>query len=317
MDVVTIGETMVLFTPESSPLMRYAHSYSRKFGGAETNVAIGLTRLGHQSGWISKVGNDEFGKAMVSFIRGEGVDVSQVTTDETAPTGLYFKEVKSGDNVRVQYYRKGSAASTLQPTDLNEEYIAHAKYLHITGITPALSDSCYETILEAINIAKGNGVKVIFDPNLRRKLWSEEKARRVLLEIAALADIILPGVDEGNFMFGESDPEKLGQLFLDHGASLVILKVGAKGAYYFTTENSQLVPGYPVESVIDPVGAGDGFAAGVISGLLDGLEIEEAVARGNAVGALATQIQGDFEGLPNREEIEQFTSESGSEDISR
>ncbi|MCT8139623.1 sugar kinase [Anaerobacillus sp. CMMVII] len=317
MDVVTIGETMVLFTPEGSPLMRYAHTYSRKFGGAETNVAIGITRLGHKAGWISKVGNDEFGKAMVSFVRGEGVEVSQVKTDLQAPTGLYFKEVRSGDNVRVEYYRKGSAASKLEPSDLNEEYIAQAKYLHITGITPALSDSCYETVMKAIAIAKDNGVKIIFDPNLRRKLWSEDKARKVLLEITALADIILPGVEEGNFMFGESDPTKLGQLFLEHGAELVILKVGAKGAYYFTESSSQLVAGFPVKTVIDPVGAGDGFAAGVISGLLDGLSTERAVERGNAVGAMATQVHGDFEGLPDREEIDRFINSSDSEDINR
>ncbi len=317
MDVVTIGETMVLFTPEGSPLMRYSHEYSRKFGGAETNVAIGLTRLGHSTGWISKVGNDEFGKAMVSFIRGEGVDVSQVKTDPEAPTGLYFKEVRSGDDVRVQYYRKGSAASKLTATDLNEEYIKKAKYLHITGITPALSDSCYETILKAISIAKSHNVTVVFDPNLRKKLWSEEKARSVLLKICGLADIVLPGVDEGTFIFGESDPAKLGKLFLAQGASIVVIKVGAKGAYYFTEEAEQLVPGFLVKKVVDPVGAGDGFAAGVISGLLDGLSLELSVQRGNAVGALATQIPGDFEGLPDREELERFMNQTNSEDISR
>ncbi|RXJ02108.1 sugar kinase [Anaerobacillus alkaliphilus] len=317
MDVVTIGETMVLFTPEDSPLMRYSHSYSRKFGGAETNVAIGLTRLGHSTGWISKVGNDEFGKAMVSFIRGEGVDTSQVKTDPHAPTGLYFKEVRSGEDVRVQYYRSGSAASKLTVNDLNEEYIAKAKYLHLTGITPALSDSCYEAILKAIAFAKKHKVTVIFDPNLRRKLWSEEKARSVLLEIAGLVDIILPGVDEGKFMFGESDPVKLGRLFLAQGADLVVLKVGSKGAYYFTRNSFQLVSGFPVKKVIDPVGAGDGFAAGLISGLLEGLTVELAVQRGNAVGAIATQIPGDFEGLPDREELERFIHAKDAEDISR
>lgn len=317
MDVVTIGETMALLTPEGSPLMRYASTYSRKFGGAETNVAIGLVRLGHTSGWISKVGNDELGKGMLSFIRGEGVDVSQVKFSQEAPTGLYFKEVRNGGDVRVQYYRKGSAASTLSTDDLNEDYIAKAKYLHITGITPALSESCYETVMKAIQIAKKHQVKVIFDPNLRKKLWSEEKARTVLLEIAALADIILPGVDEGKFMFGESDPNKLGQLFLQHGAKLVVLKVGAKGAYYFTDNSSDLVPGFPVETVIDPVGAGDGFAAGVISGLLEGLPIEKAVLKGNAVGAMATQIPGDFEGLPEIEELERFMNGADGEDISR
>jgi len=317
MDVVTIGETMVLFTPESSPLMRYAHTYSRNFGGAESNVAIGLQRLGHKAGWISKVGSDEFGKAMVSFIRGEGVDVSQVTFDPSAPTGLYFKEVRSGDNVKVEYYRKGSAASTLVPEDINEEYVSKAKYLHISGITPALSDNCYETILKAIAVAKENDVKIVFDPNLRRKLWSETKARSVLLELASLADIILPGIDEGKFMFDEEDPIKLGKLYLQQGASLVVLKVGSKGAYYFTEDEGELVPGFPVKQVIDPVGAGDGFAAGFISGLLDRLPVSEAVRRGNAVGALVTQFDGDYEGLPEHEELASFMDQKETEDVKR
>ncbi|MCM2531258.1 sugar kinase [Neobacillus pocheonensis] len=317
MDVVTIGETMVLFTPKSSPLMRYAETYSRQFGGAETNFAIGLTRLGHQAGWISKVGNDEFGKSMLSFIRGEGVNVSQVEFDPTAPTGMYFKEVRSGNQVRVQYYRKGSAASQLQPSDLNEEYIAGAKYLHVTGITPALSESCYQTILRAISIAKENDVKVIFDPNLRRKLWSEDHSRKVLLEIAALSDIILPGLDEGTFLFNEEDPIKLGELFLKQGASLVVLKIGAKGAYYFTEEEYQLIPGFPVTNVVDPVGAGDGFAAGLISGLLEGLPLDQAVAKGNGVGAMVTMVPGDFEGLPDSEELKAFMEFTSSEDVAR
>lgn len=317
MDVVTIGETMVLFTPQSTPLMRYAETFIKRYGGAESNVAIGLARLGHQVGWISKVGNDDFGKGMLSFIRGEGVDVSQVKTDTQAPTGLYFKEVKSGHNVSVQYYRKGSAASHLTPKDLDPEYIKQAKYLHITGITPALSDSCYQTVKRAISIAKMHGVQVVFDPNLRRKLWSEEKAREVLLEITSLADIVLPGVEEGIFMFHESDYVKLGKLFLQIGPKLVIVKDGKKGAYVFKEDSYKLIPGFEVDEVIDPVGAGDGFAAGFISGLLNGFSVEKSVEIGNAVGAHVVQIPGDYEGLPSQLELEQFLNNSVATDVLR
>ncbi|MFL6556361.1 MAG: PfkB family carbohydrate kinase, partial [Bacillus sp. (in: firmicutes)] len=151
----------------------------------------------------------------------------------------------------------------------------------------------------------------------RRKLWSEKRARKVLLEIAALSDIILPGIDEGAFLFHEDDAEKLGDLFLSHGASIVVLKVGAKGAYYFTTEEQQLVPGFPVENVVDPVGAGDGFAAGFISGLLEGLSLHQAVEKGNGVGAMVTMIPGDFEGLPDNQELKAFMDSSQMEDITR
>ncbi|MCM3412719.1 sugar kinase [Metabacillus litoralis] len=308
MDVVTLGESMVVFTPTSDGFMRNANQFTMKFGGAESNVAVGLARLGHQSGWISRLGNDEFGKAILAFLKGENVDVSQVIFDSDAPTGVYFKEPRRQNSTRVYYYRKGSAASKLSKEDLNQAYLTKAKFLHITGITPALSESCRETVFEAINIAKQNGVTVVFDPNLRTKLWDEKTARETLLKLAGEADIILPGVAEGEFLFGESDPHNLGELFLNQGASTVILKMGATGAYYFTTKESALIPGLSVNQVVDPVGAGDGFAAGFLSGLLDELEIPKAVERANAVGALVTMVNGDVDGLPEREEVEQLLS---------
>lgn len=316
MDVVTIGESMVVFTPTSDGFMRNATEFTKKIGGAESNVAIGLARLGHQTGWISKLGYDEFGKAILGFLKGENVDVSQVTFDEEAPTGIYFKEPRRQNNTRVYYYRKGSAASKLTPGDLDHEYLSRAKFLHITGITPALSESCRETIFEAIKLAKSNGTTIVFDPNLRLKLWDKDTARETLLKIAAEADIVLPGVAEGEFLFGESDPNKLGQLFLHHGSSVVIMKKGAEGAYYFTNKESALIPGFPVKQVVDPVGAGDGFAAGFLSGLLDGLELGKAVERANAVGALVTMVNGDVDGLPERDEVEQLITNNG-EDVVR
>jgi 2-dehydro-3-deoxygluconokinase len=306
MDVVTIGESMVVFTAQTDGMMRYAQSFSKKIGGAESNVAVGLARLGHSCGWISKVGNDEFGQSIISFLKGEDVDTSRVLTAEKSPTGIYFKELRRPNDIRVYYYRKGSAASTLSPVDLDREYISKAKYLHITGITPALSEDCRNTIFEAIKIAKNYGVKIIFDPNLRTKLWDEETARKTLLEITSKVDIILPGIAEGEFLLNEKDPTKLGEEFLKLGPSTVIIKVGEKGAFYFNNVASGLVRGFPVKQVVDPVGAGDGFAAGFISGLLDGLPLSEAVARANAAGALVTMVNGDVDGLPSREEINRF-----------
>ncbi len=253
---------------------------------------------------------------MLTFIRGEGVDESKVKVDRTAPTGLYFKEIRNLSDIRIQYYRTGSAASQLTKEDLHESYIAEAKYLHISGITQALSENCAEMIFEAITVAKKHGLKIVFDRNLRKKLWSEDRAREVLLKIAAQADIVLPGVAEGEFLFGETDPEILGQLFLDHGADLVTLKVGAQGAYYFTNKESQLVLGFHVDRVIDPVGAGDGFAAGFMSRMLDSLPIYEAVQRGNAVGAIVPMVNGDVEGLPEKEEIDRFIQKP-ADDVSR
>ncbi len=316
MDVVTIGETMVLLTPTSNGPMRYAGQFNRSYGGAESNFCIGLTRLGHKAGWISRVGDDEFGKAMISFIRGEGVDVSQVTVDDEAQTGVFFKEIKTEQDISVFYYRKDSAASKITEEMIDENYIKQAKYLHVSGITPALSDSCFQAVNRAIEIAKVNGVTVVFDPNLRRKLWSEERAKEVLIDLCQKADIVLPGISEADFMFGKMKPEEIGAKILSLGPKLVVLKVGEKGAYYFTREKHELVPGYVVPQVVDPVGAGDGFAAGFISGLLDELSIKNAVLRGCAVGGIVTMYRGDVEGLPSRSEIQKFTSQS-SEDVVR
>lgn len=315
MDVITIGETMVLFTPNTQGHMRYASNFSRKFGGAESNVAIGLSKLGHKAGWISRVGNDEFGKAIVSFLRGEGVDVSQVQFDDTAPTGLFFKEKRTVSEFRIQYYRKDSAASKMELSAINEDYLKQAKYLHVTGITPALSESCYETIVYAMKLARKNNVTVVFDPNLRRNLWPEEKARRILLELVSYADIVLPGIEEGEFLYGTSEPSKIGENILDSGASLVVIKTGSDGAYYVTENESEHVPGFKVSQVKDPVGAGDGFCAGLLSGLLDGLSIKEAVTRGNLVGSIVVKVEGDVEGLPERSELIKY--QSPIEDVAR
>ncbi|MFD2655054.1 sugar kinase [Gracilibacillus thailandensis] len=317
MDVVTIGEAMALFTPDTTGKMRYASQFSRKFAGAETNVAIGVTRLGLQAGWISRVGDDELGKALISFVRGEGIDTSQVKIDSQTQTGLYFKELRSEQDVRVYYYRAGSAASKLSPTDINEDYIASAKYLHLTGITPALSESCYQAVKQAIEYAKKHNITIIFDPNIREKLWgSKEKARQVLLEIAAEVDIVLPGVSEAAYLFGQHELEQYGSLFLENGAEVVILKQGSKGASFFTKEEQGFVPGYPIERVVDPIGAGDGFAAGVISGLLEKLPLEKTLARANAIGAMVTMVNGDVEGLPDIEEMERFVQDTKA-DVSR
>lgn len=317
MDIVTLGESMVLFTPETTGYMRYASDFTTKVAGAESNVAIGLTRLGHHSGWISRLGDDEFGRKVLSFIRGEGVDTSKVQFDSSASTGLYFKEMLTEEEMRVYYYRKHSAASHMTPSDLDENFIAAAKYLHITGIMPALSESCRETVIEAIKLAKKHDVIVVFDPNLRRKLWPENKARQVLLEMVREADIVLPGIDEGAFLFGKSDPELMAKRFYDHGASCVVLKLGSRGAYYLSEKQGGYVSGFSVKRVVDPVGAGDGFAAGLLSGLLDHLDIEKAVQRGNAIGAMVTTVRGDVEGLPDGERLEWFLNGVDQEDVNR
>ncbi|MFD1363342.1 sugar kinase [Lentibacillus salinarum] len=317
MDIITLGETMVLFTPNKVGMLRYMDQYSAQIGGSESNVAVGLVRLGHEVGWISRLGNDEFGRKILRYLRGEGIDISQVYFDNSYPTGIYFKEMLTSEEVKIQYYRSNSAATHIKPIDLNEEYIASAKFLHVSGITPLLSDDCYETVLKAIEIARKNNVKVVFDPNVRRKLFSKSKLKDVLLKISAKSDIVLPGQAEGEFLTGEKNSEYIAEYFHKNGATSVVIKLGENGAYYSTKDDVGYVPAYPLKQIVDPVGAGDGFATGVLSGLLDGLDIKRAVQRGTLIGSLVTMVQGDIEGLPDRARLERITNKSKNEDVIR
>lgn len=311
-EVFTFGETMVLFQPEQMLPLEYIHQFPKKIGGAESNVAIGLTRLGHSVTWFSKLGNDPFGRYVLKSIRGEGVDVASCLLTDEAPTGLLFKEQLSPEDMNVYYYRKGSAASLMQPEELDAGAIAAARILHISGITPALSDSAFATVMEAIEIAKRNGTMIVFDPNLRLKLWSAEQAKKTFNDIAASADVILPGLDEGQLMTAETDVEAVAEALAGDSDKIIVIKLGDQGAYLHSKEQKAYIEGFPVNRIVDPVGAGDGFAAGVISGLLREEPLEQAVRRANAIGAMVVCVSGDIEGLPTFEAVERFMKPAGA-----
>ena len=304
MEVVTLGESMVLFTPDSVGSFVYAGKFDKTLGGAESNVAIALSRLGHKVGWMSRLGNDDLGLFVRNFIRGEGVDTSNVVFDENYQTAVFFKERKNGAEPKVYYYRSNSAASHMKAADLDEAYIAKAKFLHITGITPALSESCKETVYHAISLARKNNVKVIFDPNIRLKLWSKDEAGTVLRDIARLCDVVLPGIEEGIIMTGQESPEAIANALLQGETSTVVVKLGKKGAYFATKSEDGYVNGEIVPIVVDPVGAGDGFAAGFISGMLRQWTVRESVELANKVASFALTVAGDVEGYPYWSQIE-------------
>jgi 2-dehydro-3-deoxygluconokinase len=306
MEVLTFGETMVVFNPESNGPLRYVNSFGKSIGGADSNVAIALARLGHEAAWFSKLGKDEFGRYIQNTVRGEGVDVSRVRFDNEASTGILFKERFSSENPNVYYYRKGSAASRLCLEDLDIEYIKQAKIIHITGITPALSESAKNTVFKVLNVAKENGITVSFDPNIRLKLWTLEEAKPVLLDIAKMSDIILPGVSEGELLLGTSDEKEIADKFIAMGCKVVAVKLGAEGCYVADKNGGTYVEGYKIENPIDTVGAGDGFAAGFLSGILKKLNLKECGQYGNGVGAMATLVQGDMEGSPYLDQLMVF-----------
>ncbi|MBX4267953.1 sugar kinase [Clostridium estertheticum] len=306
MDVVTFGESMVLFGPDSSGPLRYVQNFNKSIAGAESNVSIALAKLGHKVGWFSKLGDDEFGRYIQSTIRGEGVDVSRVIFEPGKNTGILFKERFMHSNPNVYYYRKGSAASDLKAEELDESYIKDAKILHITGITPALSESCRKTLFKAIEVAKANKVLVSFDPNIRLKLWTKEEAIPVMLEIAKLSDIIFPGIDEGEMLLGFTKPNDIADSFIKMGCSVVAVKLGEEGCYIADKDRGLYVNAYKLENPQDTVGAGDGFAAGFLSGMLNKLDLKECGEYANGVGAMAVLVKGDMEGYPNYEQLMAF-----------
>ncbi|HET6317128.1 MAG TPA: sugar kinase [Chloroflexota bacterium] len=302
-DVVALGETMVLFLAQQAGPLREASTFSRHVAGAESNVAVGVCRLGGSARFISRLGDDEFGRLVCMRLRGEGVDVSQVLFDAAAPTGVIVRERREVGPVDVLYYRRGSAASRLSPSDLNAEYIASARYLVLSGITPALSDSCRETVFAAAEIARAAGVCVVVDPNMRFKLWTAAEARATLLDLVGHADLVLPGFDEAELLTGESNAVAAARALLRLGPRLVVVKLGERGALALTSDAQVEAPATKIPRVVDPVGAGDAFAAGFLTGQLRGMDLQASLALANRCGAAAMLVPADQEGLPRWDEV--------------
>jgi len=302
LEVVTFGESMVLMTPVNTKGIEYNSEFIKSFGGAESNFAIALARLGHKVGWFSRLGKDPFGRYILKGVRGEGVDVTRVDLTEEAPTGFMLRETVAS-KTSVYYYRSGSASSKLSSEHVDEEYIKNAKILHITGITCAISESARNAVYEAVRIAKKHGVKICFDPNLRLKLWNVEEAREVLLPLADEVDYFLPGMDELKLLYGMDDTEEIFSKLKELKAVSVV-KGGNNETLLVEDGEVTSFPYMSVENVIDPVGAGDGFCAGFVAGLLKGFNHQESVRLANMVGALVIQSEGDWEGLPTWEEVQ-------------
>jgi 2-dehydro-3-deoxygluconokinase len=305
-DVVTLGETMALFAPVEAGPLRYVTDFRLKFGGAESNFATALVRLGFSAGWISRLGNDELGRFVAHNLRGEGVDVSKARFDPDAPTGLYVKELTAAGESSVYYYRRGSAASRLSPDDLDPAYLRDSRWLHLTGITPALSESCHETVERAIVLAIEMGLDISFDPNLRLKLWTIEQARERLQPLMARSTVLLGGLDELRLLLEVGVADDAADWGLQRGCRLVAVKLGAEGALIATRHERRVVPGFQIRHVADTIGAGDGFDAGLVAGQLLGWDPWRSAELGNAVGAHALMVHGDFEGYPTMAEAQAF-----------
>ena len=307
LDVITFGEAMMLLVADRPGPLEQAQAFYKRTAGAETNVAIGLARLGLKVAWASRLGTDSMGRYLLAAMTSEGIDCSHVVCDASQRTGFQFKgRVTDGSDPPVEYHRKGSPASFMSVADIDEAWLPGARHLHATGVFAAVSASTLQAASKTMDLMRGAGRSVSFDPNLRPSLWATpELMRSTINELATRADWVLPGLEEGRFLTGKDSPEDIARFYRERGAKLVVVKLGSEGAYFDQEGGSGHVPGFPVAEVVDTVGAGDGFAVGVISALLEGQSVPQAVRRGAWIGARAVQVLGDSEGLPTRAELDQ------------
>ena len=312
LDVITFGETMVLGVPPRPGRLRHATSLELKIGGAESNLAIALSRLGLSAGWAGYLGDDEPGQLVLDRIRAEGVDTSRVRRIEEHPTGLYLRE-QIGTDVRVYYYRQSSAASTMRGDALDPGYLVGAKFVHLTGITPALSEGCRAFVLRAAREARASGARVSFDVNYRSKLCGTDEAREFVEEILPDVYLLLAGDEEARALWRRDD-EALARELADGGPEEVVLKRGRAGSLALIEGKVLEHPAFTVTEV-DPVGAGDAFAAGYLAGHLWGMPAEQRLRVANAMGALSVATLGDYEGLPDENELRAFLR--GEESLGR
>ncbi|MFD4957828.1 sugar kinase [Microbacterium sp. NPDC058389] len=298
--LLTFGETMALFST-TDPLA-YAGQARVGLGGAESNVAVTVSRLGVDAHWIGRRGADSLGDRVERTLRGEGVNVHAII-DPDSSTGLMIKERRSSVATNVWYYRDGSAGSRLSKADIPDELVAASGLLHVTGITPLLSPQAREATLHAVRIARESGVPVSFDINHRQRLAGGIDVVALYREIARQASIIFASEDEASIVAPDATDAHSAVLALaDLGASQAIVKLGDAGCVASIDGEIHEVPAVPVNAV-DTVGAGDAFVGGYLARTLQGAEPSERLDTAVATGAFACTVSGDWEGAPTESEL--------------
>jgi len=306
-EIVTIGETMVLLYGEDTTApLRLGERLMLDFAGADSNFAIAMSRLGYRSAWISRLGDEPLGELALNAIAREGVDVSQVILDPTRNTGLYLKHHDATGVTRIQYYRRGSAASNLQPDDLSPDHFRDARLVHLNGMTFALSESCAATMRRAVELGRNCDAMISLDLNLRLQLWSIESAREALGPVIQKISAIFGTEEEFLDYFGVSDIDEALGAAVALGPRIAVAKMGPDGAVALIEGLRFAHGGYRSPAVVDVVGAGDGFDAGFLASYLRGLSPYECLRRANLCGACAVATPGDFQGYPTLDEMERL-----------
>ncbi len=297
-DIVAIGEPLYEFTQQ--PDGRFLPG----IGGDVSNVAVAARRLGARVAMVTILGADPFGEAIGALWRKEGIDASAVGQSPDAQTGIYFV-THSGNRHVFHYYRRHSAASQLAEADLPEALIKEAKFLHVSGISQAISATACTAVERAIAIARGTGVRLSYDVNFRERLWSAAEAGPIIAATAAHASVLKTALDEAKALFGLGTPEDIAAHFLALGSAAVVVTLGASGVFVATPGLRKRIEGRRVAAV-DATGAGDAFTGALLTELCRGREIEAAARFANAAAALSTLGYGALAALPDRAAVDRL-----------
>ncbi len=308
--VVCIGETMVMFAPPPHEVIEYCDHFTALVGGAEANVAIGLERLGIHAGWIGKLPNNALGRKLVNETRSFGVDTSAVVWTEKGRVGTFFVEWGAPPRpVMTIYDRANSAATTMTADELDWDYIKQAEWVDLTGITPALSETCRQATIQIAQRAHEAGLKVVFDVNYRALLWSPEEARAACEQILPWVNLIVITEQDATQLFGArgSRQETVASIRQRFAAEAVVMTLGGDGSIACDEQACYQVPGHTVQTV-NRLGAGDAFVAGLLYGLMHG-GLQEGLRYGSAMSALKMTIPQNIP-LINKEDVERLAAGS-------
>lgn len=311
-DVIAIGEAMAELVPTKSDSSDESGSFRLGWGGDTSNVVIGLSRLGKKVGYITKIGADELGHGLLKMWKEDNVDTTRVKISKAGWTGLYLVSLRGWSNRNFTYFRKGSAASLLRPSDLDVKYLKSTRILHVSGISQVISKSCRDSISKAIAIVRETGGLISYDPNIRTKLLPLDEIREIVLDTLPLVDIMLPSIDDAVLLYGRKTASELIRRLLSKGPKVVAMKMGQNGCIVGAVSGRNYrLRGHQV-NCIDTTGAGDAFDAGFLSSYLDGDDIVTSAATGNYVAALKVQQLGATGGLPTLKEVKAFSTSTPS-----
>jgi len=299
---------MVEFCATTVGYLKDVPLFERGWGGDTSNALVAVARLGKRAGYITRVGDDEFGKCFLEMWQREGIDTSQVIVEEGGFTAVYFITLVDGGKHEFTYYRGNSAASHLSPNDVNPEYIEQTKIFHSSGISQAISQSCREAVFKAAETAKKSNILFSYDPNVRLKLWPVSTARSVINYTLELADVVMPSLEDAKFITGFDLPDKAAEAILKRGPKIVVIKLGAQGCFVATEEEKIFAQAFRMDNIVDTTGAGDAFTGAFLVGLLEGWDLAKVARFANAAAALKTLGRGAVAPIPTRKRVDEYLS---------